>query len=66
MPNEIENIQIKINKINYELRNSNLYIENYRRFNEITDELDMLKQKLALKEDRWLEILEMEESINID
>ena len=26
----------------------------------------MLKQKLALKEDRWLEILEMEESINID
>ncbi len=66
LPNEIENIQIKINKINYELRNSNLYIENYRRFNEITDELDMLKQKLALKEDRWLEILEMEESINID
>ena len=63
MPKEIESLQEKINDINNELKNSNLYLKNIDRFNEITQNMETLKESLKFKEDRWLNLLEMEEKI---
>ena len=64
LPKEIENIEIKISKINKELKNTNLYFDNNKRFNIITKEIVLLKDELQQKENRWLEILEMKETNN--
>ena len=56
-------LQTKINSINNELKNSNLYLKDIDRFNEITKEMSTLKESLIFKEDRWLNLLEMEEKI---
>ena len=63
LPKDIEDIQLKINHINNELKNSNLYLDNIERFNSITKEIADLKESLLVKEDRWLNLLEMEEKI---
>jgi len=63
LPKDIEDIQIKINDINNELKNSNLYLDDAERFNSITKEIADLKESLLVKEDRWLNLLEMEEKI---
>ena len=52
---------MRINSINKELKNSNLYIQNSERFNLITEEVVMLKKNLDLKENRWFELLKMQE-----
>ena len=63
LPKEIEDIQLRINKINSELKNSNLYLNDIDRFNEITKDMRELKESLLIKEDRCLNLLEMEEKI---
>ena len=63
LPKDIEDIQLKIKHINNELKNSNLYLDNIERFNSITKEIADLKESLLVKEDRWLNLLEMEEKI---
>ena len=63
LPIDIEDIQLKINHINNELKNSNLYLDDVERFNNITKEISELKESLLVKEDRWLNLLEMEEKI---
>jgi len=65
IPKEIENIQIRINEISKELTNSNLYKDNFDRFDLITKEAVKLKDNLQEKEDRWLELLVIQESINL-
>ena len=44
-------------------KNSNLYLDDVERFNSITKEIVDLKESLLVKEDRWLNLLEMEEKI---
>jgi len=63
LPKDIEDIQLKINHINNELKNSNLYLDDIERFNNITKEISDLKESLLVKEDRWLNLLEMEQKI---
>ena len=63
LPKDIEDIQLKINHINDELKNSNLYLDDVERFNSIAKEIADLKESLLVKEDRWLNLLEMEEKI---
>jgi len=63
LPKEIEDIQLKIKTINDELKNSNLYLDNIDKFNKITEEMSILKKSLTIKEDRWLNLLEMEQNI---
>ena len=62
MPNEIQDIEIKIKKINDELMNSNLYLDNNDRFDNITKEFTGLKITLREKENRWIELTEMKEN----
>ena len=61
LPKEIEDLENKINDITKELKNSNLYLSDANRFNEITNEMVELKKILSIKEERWLFLLEMEE-----
>ena len=64
LPKEISDIQEKLNQITKELKQSNLYIDNYDRYVEITKKMEDLNKLLSLKEDKWLEVLELEEEIN--
>ena len=52
---------MKINHINNELKDSNLYLDEVDKFNKITNEISNLKELLTTKEDRWLNLLEMEQ-----
>ena len=62
LPNEIQDIEIMIKKINDELMNSNLYLDNNDRFDNITKEFTGLKITLREKENRWIELTEMKEN----
>ena len=64
LPKEINSIQEKINEITKELKNTNLYVENYERYLEITSKMEVLNKDLNLKELRWLEIMEIQENLN--
>ena len=51
----------KILEINNELKDTNLYIDNYDKFTTITKELTNFKEQLYKKEERWLKLLELQE-----
>ena len=63
IPNEIAEIEEEISLIKNELKDNNLYISNPNRFEEITNKLVILEQEYEKKEERWIELLEMEEAI---
>ena len=63
IPNEIASLQDEITSIKNELKDSNLYISNNDRFEDITKKLKILEKNFQYKEARWLELLEMEENI---
>ena len=46
-----------------ELKDNNLYISNPDRFEEITKKLNILEKEFEEKEQRWLDLLEMEEAV---
>ncbi|MAV63761.1 MAG: ABC transporter [Candidatus Marinimicrobia bacterium] len=64
LPKQIKNIQEKLENITNELKDTNLYIENYKRYLDVTEQMNILNKDLNLKETRWLEVLEIEESLN--
>ena len=57
-------MQEDISSLKNELKDTNLYISNTNRFEEVTEKLGTLEKDLENKENRWLELLEMEEAIN--
>ncbi len=63
IPKEINAIQEELNIMTNELKQSNIYLENYERYLEITKKMESLNKELKIKEDRWLEILEIEEKL---
>ena len=63
IPNEINTIQEELNIMTNELKQSNLYLENHDRYLAITKKMESLNNELKMKEDRWLEILEIEEKL---
>ena len=56
-------MKVEILIIKNELKDSNLYISNPDRFEEITKKLEILEKNLDIKESRGLELMEMEESV---
>ena len=40
-----------------------IYLENYERYTEVTKKMENLNKELTLKEERWLEVLEIEEKL---
>ena len=63
LPKEIKIIQIELEDIKNEMKDSNLYLENYDRYQEITNKMEELNTKLNVKENRWYELLKMEEDL---
>jgi len=63
LPQEINLIEEEIKNIVKELKMSNLYLDNHSRYVEITNKMELLNKELSIKEDRWLEILEMQENM---
>ncbi len=63
LPKEIDVIQNGLNQLKKELKESNLYLENYERYTEVTKKMENLNKELTLKEERWLEVLEIEEKL---
>ena len=64
LPTQIKEIQQRIAKINNQLKDTNLYINNFKEFTNITEEMSYLENQLLQKENRWLELAEMEEMIH--
>ena len=56
-------IQDELNILTNELKESNLYLEKHDRYLKITKTMEHLNKELKIKEDRWLEILEIEEKL---
>ena len=63
LPKEIDIIQNVLTQLKKELKESNLYLENYERYTEVTKKMENLNKELTLKEERWLEVLEIEEKL---
>ena len=63
IPKEINTIQEELNMMTNELKQSNIYLENHDRYLEITKKMEYLNESLNIKEERWLEILEIEEKL---
>ncbi len=63
LPNQIKNIQQELEDIKNELKDINLYLENYERYQEITSKMEVLNSDLNIKENRWYELIKMEEDL---
>ena len=64
--NEDKKEQIKqqeLEDIKNELKDTNLYLENYERYQEITSKMEVLNSDLNTKENRWFELIKMEEDL---
>ena len=64
LPKEINIIQEKLDIIMKELKDTNLYIENYDRYVEVTKKMEELTREINLKETRWLEVMQIKEDLN--
>ncbi len=63
LPREISLIEEDLNTMTNELKESNIYLENHNRYLEITKKMETLTKDLKIKEDRWLEIFEIQEKL---
>ncbi len=63
LPNQIKNIQQELEDIKNELKDTNLYLENFERYQEITLKMEALNSDLNIKENRWYELIKMEEDL---
>ena len=66
LPNQIKNIQQELEDIKNELKDTNLYLENFERYQEITSKMEILNSDLNTKENRWFELIKMEEDLVSD
>ncbi len=63
LPNQIKNIQQELEDIKNELKDTNLYLENFERYQVITSKMEILNNDLNTKENRWFELIKMEEDL---
>ena len=62
----ISYIENTIEDIKNELKDTNLYLENFERYQEITSKMEVLNSDLNTKENRWFELIKMEEDLVIN
>ncbi len=63
LPGQIKKIQQELEDIKNELKDTNLYLENFERYQEITSKMEVLNSDLNTKENRWYELIKMEEGL---
>ncbi len=66
LPKQIKNIQQELEVIKNELKDTNLYLENFERYQEITSKMETLNTDLNTKENRWYELIKMEEDLVVN
>lgn len=64
LPDEIENLQKHIIKLENLLAQPNLYMENNKKFSEYTNQLQELKCQLNSKIEQWVEVESMQEELS--
>lgn len=64
LPDEIDNLQKQIIKLENLLAQPNLYMENNKKFNEYTHQLQELKNQLNSKIEQWVEVESMQEELS--
>ena len=60
LPKEIDKIKDDLNELEIILSNPNLFDEDQKKFIETSEKIGALQLLLEEKEDRWLELLEIE------
>ena len=63
LPGQIKIIQEELEEIKNEMKDTNLYLENHDRYQEITSKMEDLNERLTIKENRWYELIKMEEDL---
>ena len=63
IPRDIIKLKENISELKNELKDTNLYLNDYDRFTNITKDLVEMELTLDNKETRWLELMEMEEQL---
>jgi len=64
LPKKINLIQEELENFSKELKDTNLYADNYERYLTITKKMEKLNNDLQINETRWLKVLEIEENFN--
>jgi ATP-binding cassette subfamily F protein uup len=65
LPAQMATLQSKINALDAEMADPNLYRKNAARFAAATAELTQAQTKLATAEERWLELEAMREALEV-
>ena len=64
LPKEISKLQDKLNLLEKQLNEENLYHNDFNKFNSIISEITKIKDDLSTKEDNWLKLQILNEEIN--
>ena len=64
LPKEISKLEDKLNLLEKQLNEENLYHNDFNKFNSIISEITKIKDDLSTKEDNWLKLQILSEEIN--
>ncbi|MDC0969868.1 ABC-F family ATP-binding cassette domain-containing protein [Alphaproteobacteria bacterium] len=64
LPKEISKLEDKLNILEKQLNEENLYHNDFNKFNSIISEITKIKDDLSTKEDNWLKLQILNEEIN--
>ena len=64
LPKEISKLEDKLNLLEKQLNEENLYHNDFNKFNSIISEITKIKDDLSTKEDNWLKLEILNEEIN--
>lgn len=64
LPKEISKLEDKLNLLEKQLNEENLYHNDFNKFNSIISEITKIKDHLSTKEDNWLKLQILNEEIN--
>ena len=61
LPAQIANIELEISEAEYKLSDINLFSVDNKLFNQLMKSIEIKKKELSLLEERWFEVMQMEE-----
>ena len=64
LPEKISKLEKRLHLLEEDLKDTDLYHKDVKKFNAITTEITTIKQDLSIKEERWLQLQILNEEIN--
>ena len=64
LPEKISKLEKRLHLLEEDLKDTDLYHKDVKKFNAITTEITTIKQDLSVKEERWLQLQILNEEIN--